>query len=217
MVILDIACEYCGKIFQRSAADARKQNRHFCSRECYWMSKRGPNYSPRPKINQCDRCGVLLESPTAKFCDECRPIHTSEVHSVPRPYAVKRTQVPCATCGVLVWREPNQLRTRPTTYCSRECVRLGRVSSIERTVAEELERRQLLYDAQMKVGQWWPDFIVGQTIIEVDGDYWHNLPGASERDRRKDQFYQENGFDVIRIWGHEVEESDFSKLDALIA
>lgn len=90
-----------------------------------------------------------------------------------------------------------------------------KVSSIEFIVAEELDQRGLLYDHQVRVGRFIPDFIVGDTILEVDGDYWHNRPGIPERDAMKDAFYADAGFKVIRIWQHEIKASDFSKLAAL--
>jgi very-short-patch-repair endonuclease len=95
---------------------------------------------------------------------------------------------------------------------------MGRkTSSIERIVAKELRQRHLLYDEYLQFGRFTPDLLVGQTIIEVDGDYWHTLPGIPEKDARKDAFYRDNGFNVIHIWEHEVNAGDFSKLDALIA
>jgi len=35
--------------------------------------------------------------------------------------------------------------------------------------------------------------------IELDGEYWHSLPGAQERDTRKTQECQEAGIELLRI------------------
>jgi len=42
-------------------------------------------------------------------------------------------------------------------------------------------------------------------IIEFDGDYWHSLPGAKERDIQKQEFIEGRGYKVFRI-----KEGDFN-------
>ena len=52
-----------------------------------------------------------------------------------------------------------------------------------------------------------PDFINcnGQKkIIELFGDYWHNLPGAVERDKRKLKEYKKYGYKTLVIWEKEL-------------
>lgn len=199
--------------------------RTYCSVECAFIARTG-----RPQIGSsiitCGWCYSEFIVPAcraglAKFCsilcrsafDKVNGPKGSEHHSW------NRVAIVCDTCKTIF--EVRKSRATTAKYCSGSCAAIGklkihsRISSIEATVAIELERRRLLYDAQVRVGKFVSDFIVGDTIIEVDGDYWHNLPEAKERDPRKDAFYEANGFHVIRIWEHEVNASDFSKLDVL--
>lgn len=41
-------------------------------------------------------------------------------------------------------------------------------------------------------------------VIECDGDYWHNLPGVQENDRRKTLQLEAKGYKVLRFWEHEI-------------
>lgn len=53
-----------------------------------------------------------------------------------------------------------------------------------------------------------PDFINcnGQKkIIELYGDYWHNLPSYKERDKRRIKTYAKYGYKTLIIWEHELE------------
>ncbi len=46
-----------------------------------------------------------------------------------------------------------------------------------------------------------------RTIIECDGDYWHNRPGAQENDARKTASLRFLGFNVYRFWEHDINKS----------
>ena len=54
-----------------------------------------------------------------------------------------------------------------------------------------------------------PDFvnINGQKkIIELYGDYWHNLSGCKERDKRRPKIYKRYGYKTLIIWQHELKD-----------
>ncbi len=56
-----------------------------------------------------------------------------------------------------------------------------------------------------------PDFINcnGQKkIIELYGDYWHNLPSWKERDKRRLIAYRKLGYKTLIIWEHELKDLD---------
>ena len=50
------------------------------------------------------------------------------------------------------------------------------------------------------------DFFLSQhnLVVECDGDYWHNLPGAKERDFRRDYTLAQMGYRVLRLPEHEI-------------
>jgi len=51
-----------------------------------------------------------------------------------------------------------------------------------------------------------PDFInkKKKIIVEIFGDYWHNLPKAKERDKKRIKVYNEKGYKLLIIWEHEL-------------
>lgn len=56
------------------------------------------------------------------------------------------------------------------------------------------------------IGGYVPDFINRKEmkIIELFGDYWHNLKSYKIRDRKKLKIYKELGYKVLVIWEHEL-------------
>lgn len=57
-------------------------------------------------------------------------------------------------------------------------------------------------DGSFIIGGCNPDFINcnGQKkIIELDGDYWHSLPGRKNDDRRRDRIYRSFGYSILRV------------------
>ncbi len=67
----------------------------------------------------------------------------------------------------------------------------------------------------MHVGQYRPEgcrFVYDEyllalgVLLEVNGDYWHTLPGRPERDARKETWAREHGFIPMTIWEHEIKE-----------
>jgi very-short-patch-repair endonuclease len=48
-----------------------------------------------------------------------------------------------------------------------------------------------------------PDF---NLVIEVDGVYWHNFPHLREIDIKRTKELQEDGYEVLRLWEHEVDK-----------
>ena len=59
-----------------------------------------------------------------------------------------------------------------------------------------------------------PDFINvnGQKkIIELYGDYWHNLSSYKKRDRRRVRIYKKYGYKTLIIWQHELKDLNRTK------
>ena len=56
------------------------------------------------------------------------------------------------------------------------------------------------------VGGFNPDFLSKNPkhIIEVFGDYWHNIPNVKKRDKRRLKTYQKYGYQTLIIWDYEL-------------
>jgi very-short-patch-repair endonuclease len=46
-----------------------------------------------------------------------------------------------------------------------------------------------------------------KTIIECDGDYWHNRPGMQESDKVRDEYLTNKDYKVFRFWEHDIKKS----------
>jgi hypothetical protein len=51
-----------------------------------------------------------------------------------------------------------------------------------------------------------PDFLFQNLIIEVFGEYHHNLPEVKKRDKRKLRAYSSLGYKTLIIWSNELKE-----------
>lgn len=95
-------------------------------------------------------------------------------------------------------------------YCSQECVLRsnGHATYIEIAAAEALEHFGIDFVQQWspKNANWIYDFKIGRITLEVNGDYWHNLPGAHSRDRKKEEWALRNGLIPVTIWEHEIND-----------
>ena len=72
----------------------------------------------------------------------------------------------------------------------------------------------LKFKRQVPIGPFIADFacVGARLIVEVDGPD-HDKPSRKERDRRRDAWFQEQGFAVFRMMGEEV----MGGLDATLA
>lgn len=191
------------------------------------------------------RDGTLLPSPTNRvtlICEVCaKPFDVIAARSKARacsrmcanelrrwvrgedhPLHKKPVELTCENCHSTFDAKPC-FADGTKRFCSRECVgawvtsNQPRVSSIEVATAAWLDERGINYRQQVRVGRFVADFVVGNTIVEVDGDYWHSLPKVIARDERKRLAYRRAGFRLIRIPEHEVRAGNFSALEGLAA
>jgi len=61
-------------------------------------------------------------------------------------------------------------------------------------------------DGQVIIGGFNPDFLSKnpKQIIEVFGDYWHNLPKIKSRDKKRFWEYKKYGYETLVVWEHEL-------------
>ena len=109
------------------------------------------------------------------------------------------------------WQDPDfretQFRTNPWFRHNIE-----RPTSIERAIQEELIRRNIydfipeFYVSNGNGGYYFVDFMIVSnfTIIECDGDYWHTLEGAKERDAKRQEDIESKGWTVLRFTGTQI-------------
>jgi very-short-patch-repair endonuclease len=71
---------------------------------------------------------------------------------------------------------------------------------------------------QVPMGPYVADFIchAAKIVIEVDGSQ-HGFDRHAERDRARDDWFQEQGYRVFRFWNHDVLTGIDSVLDTIFA
>ena len=87
-------------------------------------------------------------------------------------------------------------------------------TKIEKILQEGLNKNNIKYKKHLTVCDiCQPDIVFPEKKIAVfaDGDYWHSKTHkdgkAWEKDRNQDKVLSQNGWMVLRFWGHEIKES----------
>lgn len=84
-------------------------------------------------------------------------------------------------------------------------------TAIERMVEGWLQESGVVFSTQTLVGYYIVDFLVGRSVIETFGDYWHGNPNQYDvldqmqrtnrgRDRAKDTFLRNHGYRLLTLW-----------------
>jgi very-short-patch-repair endonuclease len=59
-----------------------------------------------------------------------------------------------------------------------------------------LSRDGFLFEREVKIGRWFADFVIGKTVLEIDG---RQHDDRKEQDALKDEYLRANGYHVVRI------------------
>lgn len=110
-----------------------------------------------------------------------------------------------------IWRKQYHL-DNPEEHPNRKLAgNRKKISYPERVALEWLERNNIVFEHQKKIGPYYPDFVVGKNIIEIDGEYWHN----EEKDKEKNCFFAKMGYTIYRIKAKEMIEKRLSNIFGL--
>lgn len=78
----------------------------------------------------------------------------------------------------------------------------------ERLVYDWLTQKGVEFKHQEQVDKYFVDFLIGKTIIEVDGEYWHD----ATRDAERDEVLASLGYNVKRFKAKSVMTEALDKL-----
>lgn len=157
--------------------------------------KRGPVHSPEFKARlSALKSGVPL---SAEHKAKIGKAHLGKVRS---PEAKRRMGESARRPEVRVKlsagaRSPRTLAARLAR------LRRNMPTRIEEAVRDALTAAGVEFVFQYPVGPYVADFFIPEKhlILEVDGHYWHSLPGAKERDARRDADLVTLGYRVVHI------------------
>ncbi len=79
-------------------------------------------------------------------------------------------------------------------------------SSIEQKITNEAKKNGFVFYNNHRIGKYFADlyFPNYKMVVECDGKYWHGLPSAWMRDGRRDFWFRNNGYGVIRLKEDEI-------------
>lgn len=108
--------------------------------------------------------------------------------------------------GASVWTEFSRAKQRanmlrrisedPMNHPNRRLAgNRSRMSFPERVVFDELSAAGIEFQHNPKIDRFYPDFVIGKRIFEIDGSRWHN----KEADAKRDSVLVALGFSVERI------------------
>lgn len=69
----------------------------------------------------------------------------------------------------------------------------------ERLAAEWFELNGIEFLYNKKVLDYYPDFLIGDIIVEIDGERWHSSEESILNDTKRDDILKNNGYVVYRI------------------
>ncbi len=84
-----------------------------------------------------------------------------------------------------------------------------RISSLERKVEDILRKLDINFTPQYEYELGFLDFLINSNIaVFVNGEYWHNYPDGTEKDRRQLAFLKDHGYETLVIWERELKNPD---------
>lgn len=192
-------CLICKKEFVAKQYLIEKGYGIYCSRKCLHKTY------PKRIIKKCIQCGLTLQVQPSKislvkFCS--KKCHDDNM----RDYVAKI----CKNCHRQFQLPRWELNKGKGSFCCRDCfIQFKGETTIEKKVRQALEKSGLRFKQEFKIGIYRADFLIldKKIIIECDGDYWHKIPGATDRDLRKDKYLHNKGFTI-----HRIAESTIRKL-----
>ena len=113
-------------------------------------------------------------------------------------------ELKCKNCG-------KTLTGRWKNFCSRKCGTLlyikthHKETDIEKKMREWLELNKIKFESQVSISNITvPDFVIGNIILFVDGDYWHSTPRRKYTDQRINRRLEKLGYTVLRYKGSDI-------------
>lgn len=209
-------CIHCNGIFTRYPSYAKRTTPKYCGSECKYDAFRinGWPVEKQKVAICCSVCGKVdfanpAKAETQRFCSqECMFVWRGPVISAAKFRPETHVKLRCEVCGAEFETVTSRIKGGRGRFCSRGCVgawtirnRQNRVSCVENRFFDSLEARGLTFRRQCHVGRWTVDAVFDCVMlaIEFDGEYWHSIPQAIERDARKDAELASKGYKVLRI------------------
>lgn len=131
-------CCICGLKIKRTKFEMHKNERNYCSKECYaegmkvfLRGENNPNYKGKSYLGECSYCSKEIvitdyEKRYVKkhhYCStKCKSQHQKEINLGENNPKYRSIKCSCSFCGKVLYRTPNYINSRINIYCSKECI-----------------------------------------------------------------------------------------------
>lgn len=187
-------CQICGKEFSVLLSRLKYSASIYCSLKCAAVAKH------RRITKTCIQCRQSFEVKVSHVGQLCCGKACADKSKSGKVFRI------CKTCGRMFATIPSRLGN----FCSHSCACVSIVpqqfvrksdTSLEKLVRAELQRRGVFFQSNKRMGRYVVDFVLPlhQTIIEVDGEYWHQGDEAIKKDWNRDIWFLDQGYDVLRF------------------
>jgi very-short-patch-repair endonuclease len=146
-----------------------------------------PRYTGGRKVSNCIDCNKKLKNSYAIRCHSCNMINR--------------------------WKDLEYKQKTMTKTISKSKPFNNKEQILNTIICNDFK---FVGDGKFWIEQFNPDFIdlKNKKIIELYGDYWHNLPNYKIRDKYRLKVYERNSYKTLIIWEHELK--DLNKLNTKI-
>ena len=83
-----------------------------------------------------------------------------------------------------------------------------KMSYPEKVAYDYLTRYNIVFEHNKKIDKYYPDFVIGKLIVEIDGAQWHD----KEKDKIRDEIISSYGYQIVRILSTENIEERLSEI-----
>jgi very-short-patch-repair endonuclease len=187
-------------------------------RSTAYQGEGNPNWSNALKC-VCELCQKEFQAVShdnkPKSCLECRSL----VLKGERNWNwAGRVEVTYLCCGKTLSVTPLEAQRRK--FCSIACSNIYRnqtnrksATDIELAMEDWLTKQNIPFESQVVIPNIGiVDFLIGTTVLECDGEYWHQKPGRAAYDLRRDTKLNKLGYPVIRLNSEEIKAANLSEI-----
>ncbi len=120
--------------------------------------------------------------------------------------AIRKASVHCWDCHLKFLVERNKMHAAALAKARASKTWRKRTSKLERQAQELLDVLGLKWIPHVAMGPFILDLVVPELSLAVDvrGSYWHSLPDAIDRDRRREETARMLGYRVLVLHGDQV-------------
>lgn len=158
----------------------------------------------RPEVREKNRLSMLGDKNPAKRSEVKEKIRQSVQYKFDTDIEY-RQRVRDGT--ILGMSKPGARQRYLEGYSKRRNKYIYSNTSIELKMQNMLKLKQIDFQLQKAIIGIPDIFIEPNICIFCDGDYWHNRPGAHERDEYVNETLKEQGYQILRFWEHAIHAS----------